>query len=62
MPLTEASTSVISIFAYAEMCRNLSLEFSIQNAHRKMVELQWEEHWAMWRNNAEEAKYNEYYL
>ena len=27
-----------------------------------MVELQWEERWAMWRNNAEEVKYNEYYL
>ena len=47
MPLTGASTSVMESFSDAEMCRNMSLEFSIQDVRRRMVELQWKDRLAV---------------
>ena len=37
----------MEIFSNAEMRRNLSLEFSIQDVRRRMVEIQWEDRLAL---------------
>ena len=47
MPLTGALISVMESFPDAEMRRNLSLEFSIQDVRRRMVELQWKDRLAL---------------
>ena len=47
MPLTGASISLMEIFSNAEMRRNLSLEFSIQDVRRRMVEIQWKDRLAL---------------
>ena len=47
MPLTGASISVMESFPDAEMRRNLSLEFSIQDVRRRMVDLQWKDRLAL---------------
>ena len=47
MPLTGASISLMEIFSDAEMRRNLSLEFSIQDVRRRMVEIQWKDRLAL---------------
>ena len=43
MPLTGALISLMENFSSAEMRRNLSLEFSIQDVRRRMVEIQWKD-------------------
>ncbi len=47
MPPTGASISLMEIFSNAEMRRNLSLEFSIQDVRRRMVEIQWKDSLAL---------------
>ena len=47
MPLTGASISLMEIFSDSEMRRNLSLEFSIQDVRRRMVEIQWKDRLAL---------------
>ena len=47
MPLTGASISVMENCSDAEMCRNLSLEFSIQDVRRRMIEIQWKDRLAL---------------
>ena len=47
MPLTGASISLMEIFSNAEMRRSLSLEFSIQDVRRRMVEIQWKDRLAL---------------
>lgn len=47
MPPTGASISLMEIFSNAEMRRNLSLEFSIQDVRRRMVEIQWKDRLAL---------------
>ena len=37
----------MEIFSNAEMRRNLSLEFSIQDVRRRMVEIQWKDRLAL---------------
>ena len=37
----------MEIFSNAEMRRNLSLEFSIQDVRRRMVEIQWKDSLAL---------------
>ena len=47
MPLTGALISLMENFPNAEMRRNLSLEFSIQDVRRRMVEIQWKDSLAL---------------
>ena len=47
MPPTGASISLMENFSNAEMRRNLSLEFSIQDVRRRMVEIQWKDRLAL---------------
>ena len=47
MPLTGASIFVMESFSDAELRRNLSLEFSIQDVRRRMVDLQWKDRLAL---------------
>ena len=47
MPLTGALKSFMESFHDAEMRRNLSLEFSIQDVRRRMVELELKERLAL---------------
>ena len=47
MPLPGASTSVMESFPDTEMRRNLSLEFSIQDVRRRMIEIQWKDRLAL---------------
>ena len=47
MPPTGVSISLMEIFSNAEMRRNLSLEFSIQDVRRRMVEIQWKDRLAL---------------
>ena len=47
MSPTGASISLMEIFSNAEMRRNLSLEFSIQDVRRRMVEIQWKDRLAL---------------
>ena len=47
MPPTGESISLMEIFSNAEMRRNLSLEFSIQDVRRRMVEIQWKDRLAL---------------
>ena len=47
MPLTGALISLMENFPNAEMRRNLSLEFSIQDVRRRMVEIQWKDRLAL---------------
>ena len=47
MPLTGALISLMENFSNAEMRRNFSLEFSIQDVRRRMVEIQWKDRLAL---------------
>ena len=47
MPLTGTSISVMENCSDVEMRRNLSLEFSIQDVRRRMVEIQWKDRLAL---------------
>ena len=47
MPLTGALIFLMENFSNAEMRRNLSLEFSIQDVRRRMVEIQWKDRLAL---------------
>ena len=47
MHLTGALISLMENFSNAEMRRNLSLEFSIQDVRRRMVEIQWKDRLAL---------------
>ena len=47
MPLTGALISLMENFSNAEMRGNLSLEFSIQDVRRGMVEIQWKDRLAL---------------
>ena len=47
MPLTGTSISVMENCSDAEMRRNLSLEFSIQDVRRRMIEIQWKDRLAL---------------
>ena len=47
MTLTGALISLMENFSNAEMRRNLSLEFSIQDVRRRMVEIQWKDRLAL---------------
>ena len=47
VPLMGALISLMENFPDAEMRRNLSLEFSIQDVRRRMVEIQWKDRLAL---------------
>ena len=47
VPLTGALIPLMENFSNAEMRRNFSLEFSIQDVRRRMVEIQWKDRLAL---------------